>query len=76
MCKPLSELRRAMQHYAADFDAALYSAADREQIAEHAAAVEKMAAAVKSEAAARAAATGWRASGSRSAAEHVARARR
>lgn len=44
MCERLSELRRAMDDYAADFDAALYSAADCEAVVEHAAAVEKMAA--------------------------------
>lgn len=70
----LGELRSAMKQYATRFDAALISAADAVRVVDDAAAIEKMAAAVKSLAAARVADTErWKRNGDRSAAHHLAR---
>jgi hypothetical protein len=74
MCDRLVELRDSMRRYAAAFDAALLSAEDAGAAVVEAAAIERMAAAVKGLAAARSAETGaWRAAGERSAAHHLAR---
>ncbi|MGH9031380.1 MAG: DUF222 domain-containing protein [Acidimicrobiia bacterium] len=69
----LSELRSAMKRYATRFDPALVSPRDAERVVEDAAAIEKMAATVKSLAAARVAETElWKRSGERSAAHDLA----
>ena len=74
MCDRLAELEDAMRRYAADFDAALLSAEQAATAVAGAAAIERMAATVKSLAAARLADTGaWKASGDRSAAHALAR---
>jgi hypothetical protein len=74
VCQKLSQLREAMGVYAADFDAALITAADAGLIVEHASAIEKMAATVKALAAAREAQTGlWRKHGDASPAHALAR---
>ncbi|MGH8986282.1 MAG: DUF222 domain-containing protein [Acidimicrobiia bacterium] len=71
----LSELRSAMHEFATRFDPALVSASDAARVVEDAAAIEKMAATVKSLAAARVAETNlWKRSGDRSAAHGLARA--
>jgi len=74
----LSELRHAMREFASRFDAALVSARDAERVVDDvvddAAAIEKMAATVKSMAAARVADAGlWKERGDRSAAHDLAR---
>jgi hypothetical protein len=70
----LSELRSAMGEYATRFDAARVSASDAAHAVDDAAAIEKMAATVKSLAAARVAETTlWKRDGDRSAAHHLAR---
>jgi hypothetical protein len=70
----LSELRSAMSEYAARFDPALVSASDAARVVEDASAIEKMAATVKSFAAARVAETDlWKRDGDRSAAHQLAR---
>ena len=70
----LSELRDAMGEYATQFDAARVSAHDATRVVEDAAAIEKMAATVKSLAAARVAETNlWKRDGDLSAAHHLAR---
>ncbi len=57
MCDRLLELRDAMSRYAAGFDAALLTGAQAEQAVRVAAVIERMAGAVKSVAAVRAAGT-------------------
>jgi len=70
----LSELRDAMGKFATRFDAARVSAPDATRVVEDAAAIEKMAATVKSLAAARVAKTNlWKRDGDLSAAHHLAR---
>jgi len=70
----LSELRGAMSTYAERFDAARLAAVDAARVVEDAAAIEKMAATVKSLAAARVAETNvWKREGDLSAAHHLAR---
>lgn len=70
----LSELRDAMGVYAARFDPARLTASDATRVLEDAATIEKMAATVKSLAAARVAETDqWRRQGDRSPAHHLAR---
>jgi hypothetical protein len=70
----LSELRSAMSNYATRFDPARVSVHDAVNVVEDAAAIEKMAATVKSLAAARVADTEiWRRDGDRSAAHQLAR---
>jgi hypothetical protein len=70
----LSELRSAMSDYATLFDATAVSAHDAARVIDDAAAIEKMAATVKSLAAARVAETElWRRDGDPSAAHHLAR---
>ena len=74
MCQRLGELREAMGDYATRFDPALVSAPDAARVVEDASAIERLAATLKAQAAARVAETGaWRASGDRSAAHHLAR---
>ena len=74
MCDTLAELGEGMRSCAARFDVALLSAADAEQVVEAAAAIEGVAATIKALAAARVAeGGGWRGSGERSAAHHLAR---
>ncbi len=69
----LSELRSAMSEYSARFDPALVSATDAARVVEDASAIEKMAATVKSFAAARVAETDlWKRDGDRSSAQQVA----
>ncbi|MGH8984134.1 MAG: DUF222 domain-containing protein, partial [Acidimicrobiia bacterium] len=71
----LSDVRSAMSEYATRFNPALVSAADAARVVDEAAAIEKMAATVKSLAAARVAETEiWKQSGDRSAAHQLARA--
>ncbi len=71
----LSQVRRGMRQYAAGFNPALLTAADAERVRDDAAAIEKMAATVKSLVAARVAETSrWKKSGERSAAHELARA--
>jgi Domain of unknown function (DUF222) len=70
----LSELRSAMSDYATRFDPARVSAHDAARVLDDAAAIEKMAATVKSLAAARVADTElWKRDGDRSAAHQLAR---
>jgi hypothetical protein len=70
----LSELRDAMGKFATRFDAARVSAQDATRVVEDAAAIERMAATVKSLAAARVAETNlWKRDGDLSAAHHLAR---
>jgi hypothetical protein len=70
----LSDLRSEMGSYAAQFDPARVAASDAARVVEDAAAIEKMAATVKSLAAARVAQTNlWRRDGDLSAAHHLAR---
>jgi hypothetical protein len=70
----LSELRSAMSSYAARLDAGLLAAVDAARVVADAAAIEKMAATVKSLAAARVAETNvWKREGDLSAAHHLAR---
>jgi Domain of unknown function (DUF222) len=70
----LSEVRSAMSEYATRFDAARVSACDAARVVDDAAAIEKMAATVKSLAAARVAETdAWKRDGDRSAAHQLAR---
>ncbi|MGH9033596.1 MAG: DUF222 domain-containing protein [Acidimicrobiia bacterium] len=70
----LSELRSAMHGFATRFDPTLVSAPDAARVVEDAAAIEKMAATVKSLAAARVAETEvWKRGGDRSAAHDLAR---
>jgi hypothetical protein len=70
----LSELRSAMSAYATRFDPARVSARDAARVVDDAAAIEKMAATVKSLAAARVAETAlWKRDGDRSAAHQLAR---
>jgi hypothetical protein len=74
MCQRLGELREALGHYAAGFDAGLISPGHAARVVDHAAAVEKMAATLKALAAARVAETGlWRQGGDRSPAHELAR---
>ena len=74
MCDRLSDLRDCMRRYAAGFDAAVLSVADVEQVVGLAAAVEGVASTLKALAAARVAeGGGWKLSGERSAAHHLAR---
>ena len=74
MCEQLVELREAMSGYATRFDAALLSASLAERVVETATAIEHMAAAVKSLAAARVAETeAWKRDGDRSPAHQLAR---
>ena len=76
MCDRLLELRDAMSRYTAGFDAALLSAAQAEKAVYAAAVIERMAAAVKSMAAVRAADTGaWKRAGERSGARNIGNAR-
>ncbi len=73
MCQRLAQLTAAMREYSTRFDASLLSAADAASVVQQAAAVEHMASAVKSLAAARAAQVqSWKASGHRSAEEQLA----
>jgi hypothetical protein len=70
----LSALRSAMNAYATRFDPSRVSAQDAARVVEDAAAIEKMAATVKSIAAARVAETNlWKSDGDLSAAHHLAR---
>ena len=70
----IAELRESLGDYAARFDAAVLSAAQAADVVEQASRIEKMAATVKSLAAARLAETGsWRVEGDRSAAHQLAR---
>jgi hypothetical protein len=70
----LSELRSAMSAYATRFDAARLAAVDAARVVADAAAIEKMAATVKSLAAARVAETNvWKRDGDLSPAHHLAR---
>jgi hypothetical protein len=70
----LPELRSAMSEYATQFDPARVTARDTARVVEDAAAIEKMAATVKSLAAARVAETElWKRDGDRSAAHQLAR---
>jgi hypothetical protein len=70
----LSELRNAMGAYAARFDPARLPASDAARVLEDAGAIEKMAATVKSLAAARVVETNqWKHEGDRSPAHHLAR---
>jgi hypothetical protein len=73
VCQRLPELRERLSCYAAQFDAALLSAADARTVLGHAAAIEHLAATIKALAAARIADTGAD-PGERSAAHEVARA--
>ncbi len=74
MCHGLSELRDALGRYASVFDASLLSAESAALVVTEAATIERMAAVLKSLAAARSADTGgWKAAGERSAAHHLAR---
>src|SRR5919199_3323650 len=74
MCNRLGELRDAMAAFAATFDAALVSAEGAGGAVIEAAAIERVAAAVRTLAAARAADVRlWKAAGERSAAHHLAR---
>ena len=74
MCEGLAAMRKAMGVCAAGFDASLISATVASQVVEDASAIEKMAAAMKAQAAARVAETGlWKGEGDRSAAHHLAR---
>jgi hypothetical protein len=71
----LSQLRSVMSACAARFDPAVVSASEAQRVRDDAAAIEKMAATVKSLAAARVAETSrWKRSGERSAAHELARA--
>jgi hypothetical protein len=64
MCEQLSELREAIGRYAAVFNVSLLDSSDVDQAVAHAAAIEAMAATLKSLAAARAADNGsWRREG-------------
>jgi hypothetical protein len=75
MCDGLLALRDAMSRYTAGFDAALLSGAQAEQAVDAAGVIERLAAAVKSMAAVRAADAGaWKRAGERSPAHHLARA--
>ncbi|MGH9049290.1 MAG: DUF222 domain-containing protein [Acidimicrobiia bacterium] len=70
----LSQVRSALSEYATRFDPAAFSARDAASIVDDATAIEKMAATVKSLAAARVAATDvWKQGGERSAAHELAR---
>ncbi len=74
VCDLLVDLRESVRRYAAGFDASLLSGADASSVVDVAGAIERMAATVKSLAAARSAETGvWRSTGDRSAAHHLAR---
>ena len=74
VCDLLVDLRESMRRYAAGFDASLLSGADASSVVDVAGAIERMAATVKSLAAARSAEVGvWRSTGDRSAAHHLAR---
>ena len=74
MCDRLGQLRDAMSHYAAGFDAAVLSGEQAALAVGEAAAIEAMAATLKGLAAARSAAAGaWKAAGERSAASDLAR---
>jgi hypothetical protein len=73
MCQRLPELREGLGCYAAQFDAALLSAADARTVLGHATAIEHLAATIKALAAARIADTGAEA-GLRSPAHEVAQA--
>ena len=71
----LGELRRGVERYAAGFDAALLTGADAASVVDDVAAIEKMAATLKSLASARASDTGdWRRRGARSPAHDLAQA--
>jgi hypothetical protein len=72
VCQRLPELRRGLSGYAAQFDAALLSAADARVVLGHAAAMEHLAATIKALAAARISDTGANPA-ERSAAHEIAR---
>ena len=70
----IAALRGSLSGYAVGFDAALMSTAQAEVVVDEASRIEKIAATLKSLAAARLAETGsWRTEGDRSAAHHLAR---
>src|ERR671932_1741824 len=73
MCDGLVELREGMARYAAGFDAAVLNVAQVEQVVRLAAAIEGVAATVKSLAAARLVSVGSLRGGERSVAHHLAR---
>src|SRR5919202_581056 len=73
MCDRLVELREGMARYAAGFDAAVLNVAQAEQVLRLAAAIEGVAATVKSLAAARLVSVGSLGGGERSVAHHLAR---
>ncbi|HWC11139.1 MAG TPA: DUF222 domain-containing protein [Acidimicrobiales bacterium] len=74
MCQRIAELRQAVEDYSQGFDTTLVTAAQADDVVTHAAAIEKVAAALKAAAAARVAETSlWRRSGCRSPAEDLAR---
>ncbi|HWC11337.1 MAG TPA: hypothetical protein VG455_08960 [Acidimicrobiales bacterium] len=75
MCDTLAGLRDGLRRYASGFDAAVLAAADAEVVVGLAAAIEGVAATLKALAGARLAqGGGWKGSGARSAAHHLARA--
>ena len=75
MFPSVRELRRAVQQYVTDFDAALITTSEAATVVEHASAIEAMAATLKGLAAARMAEGGaWRRDGHRSPAHHLAQA--
>ncbi|MDQ4132033.1 MAG: hypothetical protein M3179_02250, partial [Actinomycetota bacterium] len=74
MCERIRAFRDTLGAYAEGFDPSLITTAQAEEVVEHAAAIEKIAASLKGAAAARAAdGGGWRRNGARSPAHDLAR---